>query len=139
MNKDLQTRIEQAIEWSKVTGIDVHDGSYGHTLSVAKFAKSLAAKNPGHALRRIQIGPDRYRYIPLDGVRLSKVGQDADDCGGHVDWYSVERPDGQSFAIAHIFTFGTDDGAKSCDLSGIPEFLLVPKKQKKEKQLVEAA
>lgn len=139
MNLDLQKRIGESIALCQKTGIDVRDGSFSPTLSVSKFAKTLAAKNPSQALRRIQIGPDKCRYIPLDGVRLSKVGEDADEYGGCVEWYSVERPDGQSFSIAHIWNFGNDDGAKSCDLSAIPEYLMVKKQPKKEKSLVEVA
>lgn len=138
MNADLQKRIEEAIASSRKSGLDVRDSGFGQMLSVSKSAVTEAARNPGAAFRRIQAGPDRYRYIPLEGVRLSKIGEDADDCGGCVDWYSVERPDGHSFAIAHIWNFGHDDGAKSCDLSAIPEYLMLPKKAK-EKAVVEAA
>jgi len=70
MNADLQARIEEAIQLSSKSGIDVRDAGFGEMLAVSKNAQTLAAKNAQQALRRIQIGSDKYRYIPLDGKEL---------------------------------------------------------------------
>jgi hypothetical protein len=136
MNADLQARVEEAIKLSSVKGINVADAGFGFALlPSSRSAKTIAALNPMQALRRIKVDGDRYRYIPLDGVRLSKIGTDSDDYGGSVEWYSVERPDGLTFAIAHTFNCGHDDGACAYDLVSIPEYLLISKGCTREKQV----
>lgn len=131
MNKDLEQRIEEAIESCKKEGIDFRDNGYGCKIVVAKGSHTLAAMNPHNALRLIQIAEDRYRYIPLEGVRLSFLGSDI-DAAERMDWYTVECPDGCSFAVAHAFILDEDHGAKSCDLSKIPEYLLQYKKEQED-------
>lgn len=131
MNQDLLQRIEKAIEVCKTDGIDIRDEPWNveSVIKVDKGATSEAAKNPGEALKLIKVGRGKYRYIPLKGVRLLFLGADNGDAE-YSHWYVVERPDGQSFAIAHDFIFGQNQGVMSCDLSQIPAYLLNLKTQK---------
>lgn len=49
MNKDLEQRIEEAIESCKKDGIDFSDNGYGCKIVVAKGTNTLVAKNPHQA------------------------------------------------------------------------------------------
>lgn len=122
MNQDLQQRIEAAIESCKKDGIDTAFS----VITIAKGTRTLAAKESYKALQCIDLGNCEYRFIPLEGVRLSFLGttEPNDDKVYFRHWYVVERPDGESFAVAHD-VFGLEDmGAQSCDLVCIPEYLL---------------
>ena len=125
MNEATAARVEKALQTLAIEGIYFNaEYELDDFWSVREDA-GPEAKNWDCYLKRIELGNENYRLIPLnESVSIVYVGQKTPKLNTVIEYYLIELAEGESFAISHHVDCGVDDGFVIGSLDMLPYFLV---------------
>lgn len=125
MNEATKERVEKALQTLAIKGVYFNAEYELDDFWSVREDVGAEAKNWDCYLRRIELGHENYRLIPMnESVSLIYLGQTTSKLNKTVDYYFIEWQEGDSFAISHHIDQSVDDGFVIGPLDMFPDFLV---------------